>query len=386
MTLWPIRISLVVACLACQDTSWQQHSSVAIDTLSSGAIVVNNNDQGIWQDRDVWILNERLRLGRLDGDGPEVFGRVSGLTLDVDGRIYVYDGQARELRIFDGDGTIFEVVGRQGAGPQEFNAVVGLTWTPDGSLWLVDAGNGRYAQYNPPGSIETVRRPIGVYTLPWLGGWAKDGRFFDTARITGGESSSSVLISMSSPGHAIDSVVLPEVDIPAPNMGDMTFPLPFAARQIWAFDPEGRIWTAVSSDYVLTALDLSGDTVAIVRRDHERSLLTQVQQYSVATYARNLTSRFGVEVPSQTIPNKAPVLQWMTVDDSSYLWVCSKSQTPCDSLDVFDSGGVYLGAVTLPTPVVGPPVIRGRLLLLASEGASGEPVVVLYDVVGRGAL
>src|SRR5699024_5520194 len=51
-----------------------------------------------------WRLEEELRIGALDGDGPDQFGRVGGLAVGENGEIVVLDAQAQELRVFSAEG------------------------------------------------------------------------------------------------------------------------------------------------------------------------------------------------------------------------------------------------------------------------------------------
>lgn len=75
-----------------------------MDTLPSGTIVVTNPSAGIRDSAGTWRVIEELRIGTADGTGPDLFGQVTALEMDPAGRIYVLEGQAQELRVFDRDG------------------------------------------------------------------------------------------------------------------------------------------------------------------------------------------------------------------------------------------------------------------------------------------
>lgn len=47
----------------------------------------------------------------MEGAPHEVFGDVRSIEVGLDGRIYVLDGQAVELRAFDADGAFDRIVG-----------------------------------------------------------------------------------------------------------------------------------------------------------------------------------------------------------------------------------------------------------------------------------
>ena len=66
-----------------------------IDTLPGGRIVVANPEAGIWAEGDEWDVVEELRLGSLDGTGPDVFGAISVIEVDAEGRFYAFERQAQ---------------------------------------------------------------------------------------------------------------------------------------------------------------------------------------------------------------------------------------------------------------------------------------------------
>lgn len=58
----------------------------AVDTLPDGRIVVSNPAMGMWGEGDEWDVTEEVRIGQVDGDGPDVFGSIGLLEVDEEGR------------------------------------------------------------------------------------------------------------------------------------------------------------------------------------------------------------------------------------------------------------------------------------------------------------
>jgi hypothetical protein len=359
---------------------------VPVETLPVGGLPVAHPAAGSAGEGGTWIIRERARIGRTDGSGPDVFGRVAALAIGSDGVVHVFDGFARQLRSFDLDGRLIAVRGRRGGGPNEFEGVVGMSLAPDESLWLVDAGNGRYARLQPDGAFETVRRPIATYELPWLGGWDAQRGFYDQASALIENRYTPVLVRMAQPGTPGDTLRLPAILLRQPGLGSMSFPLPFAPRQLWAFDPAGRIWTGLNTRYELTAINFAGDTVAVVRRGRERLRLGPAQRDSVSRYVRSLTGRFGVQVSDDMIPEAAPLIQWISIDDRGFLWVCATGLSPCGTVDVFAPHGAYQGAFALPVPASGAVVVRGNTIAFAALGPDDTPMVIIGFIAGRDSL
>ena len=100
-----------------------------------------------------------LAIGAFD-DGPEAFGRITGLTEDSQGRIYVADYEAGEVRVFAPDGQHLFTFGGKGAGPGELASPCCLAWAPDGSLWVRDGGNQRYSGFDVGATAAVFRSAL----------------------------------------------------------------------------------------------------------------------------------------------------------------------------------------------------------------------------------
>ena len=89
-----------------------------------------------------------LEIGAEGGEAPYLFGRVSGLAADAEGRIFVADAQADEIRVFDRDGVFAYAFGGAGQGPGELGSPCCLSFGPGGLLWVRDVGNSRYQGFD----------------------------------------------------------------------------------------------------------------------------------------------------------------------------------------------------------------------------------------------
>ena len=87
-------------------------------------------------------------VGTLDEPAVLQFGSVRGAARDQWGKLFVLDGQASELRVFDGlqesgrPGGAIRVVGGEGEGPGQFQAPVALSISAEDSAVAVFESNG----------------------------------------------------------------------------------------------------------------------------------------------------------------------------------------------------------------------------------------------------
>lgn len=379
----PLIVVVALLSQACDRPAQPTQWGGTVDTLPSGTVVVNNPDIPLWNPSEEWRIEEVLRLGELDGTGPDVFGSIGAFEVGRNGELYIFDDQANELRTFSADGHYKRTVGRTGAGPGEYRNVIGMDFTPEGDLLLVDATNARYTTVYSDGTVSSFRRPFTVYQLPWLGGFDVNGMLHDQATEQVDNKSVDVLLRMRTDGEVMDTFRLPSADLKSPHLGTMTFPVPFAPRLLRTFDREPAVWTAVTSEYRIARVALSGDTTVVVTRAMEPRLLSADQRDSVETYLRKLEAQFPVAIPAQARPAHVAPLRWFILGDEDYLWVCATGLDSCTALDVFAPDRRWLGTVKLPVVVQGSPrpLVRGGYLYAVTEGVEGEAVLFKGRVV-----
>ncbi len=131
--------------------------TVTADTSPAGIIRVTNTppSSGI---EPTWVIEPDVRIGALQGDGPEVFSEIKSIAPLLDGRIAVLDAHAQEIRIFDKDGEYLRTLGRPGAGPGEFGRADGLLVGPDGLILVRDPANSRLSFFNPDDGLVAEQR------------------------------------------------------------------------------------------------------------------------------------------------------------------------------------------------------------------------------------
>lgn len=119
---------------------------------SAGVTLVRNTAEGIWSEAEGWHLVEELRIGGLSGDAAYQFGQVGAIAVDSQGRIFVSDVQAQEVRVFSPVGEWLRTLGRPGSGPGElgFGASV-LLISPGDTLLVPDLRNRRINRFGPAG-------------------------------------------------------------------------------------------------------------------------------------------------------------------------------------------------------------------------------------------
>jgi hypothetical protein len=84
---------------------------------------------------------EEFRIGLADGDPRYLFGTIHGIAVDGESRIWVADGLAGAIKVFDREGEHLFEFGQVGDGPGDFSNPCCLAFDPDGRLWVWSDGD-----------------------------------------------------------------------------------------------------------------------------------------------------------------------------------------------------------------------------------------------------
>lgn len=339
-----------------------------IDTVA-GVPVVRNPAAGIWDSETSWRLEPELKIGGAEASGPAVFGQVLGLEVDDRGSMYVLDGHASEIRVFDSSGSYVRSIGRSGRGPGEFRAPAGMAMDPNGRLWVVDQGNGRYVVFDTSGAfLKTFPRRLGSSVVLVGAGW--QGEFvagelhellllpremrigfarYDTAS---GTFSDTLRLGMGNP-------------LPARGAGPVTLPRVLHHR----LSESGRVWIGWSDEYRLYELSLEGDTLRVIEREYQ----------AVGAAAARADERSAAGSGRVQGFSEGAIVHRVLEDRDGYVWVQTGDPGRL-TLDVFDPVGRYLGRLSAD-PRVPPPspilVRGGKLYAVATDELDAQYVVRL---------
>ena len=170
-----LALVILTACRSAEATAGWNAST---DTLPAGTLHVVNTPPG-----DVspeWTLEETLRIGAVEGDGPTSFGEIKGIAVLDDGRIAVMDGTSQELRIFAADGSHLATWGGRGKGPEELEGAYGLMRNAGGALVVPDYRNARMSMFDADaGFLASAPMQILSYGFVWRGATVQPDRVWE---------------------------------------------------------------------------------------------------------------------------------------------------------------------------------------------------------------
>lgn len=359
---------------------------VRIDTVAGGRVVVTNSGTGLWAPGRSWRVVEEARIGKIEGEGPDVFGYVVWVALDRHLRIWVLERHVQEIRVFERDGRHVRTFGRKGGGPGEFQDALGMAFGPDGRVWVVDPQRGRTTVFDTAGAvIATHRTPGGFSMMPWPGGFDRRGDFYDVVPDPAGQrhgvvarydTAFTVKNTMRPPRWEAPDAIIERVS--ANGRSRSSLRLPFLPQSAWVLTPDGDFWVLHTGQYRLDRVTPMGDTV--------RTAHMPANPIPVSAPERNariaiMRQRFG-EFDEGRVPKSKPPVNAVHVSDDGFLWVAREpSETGVRyGADVFDPEGRHLGTVDLPFPLMAPVAFRDHHLATVVWGSDGVHFVALARI------
>jgi hypothetical protein len=364
-----------------------------IDTLPSGRIVTTNSAEGVWDAAGGgWQVREVIRIGTIEGEGPELFGSIRDIDVDPAGRLWVFEDQALELRVFDVDGSYVRTIGRKGSGPGEFKQVIGMAWGPRERLWLVDAGNNRISVVDTAGAFVGgyAASHLGGFVISrWPGGFDREGHLYSYIPDRAAGTFEIALVKFDTSLTPLDTIAPPRWGNPdgyfehRTSDSYMRYSVRYSSRLEWRLAPTGRIWFARTGDYRLYEMSQAGDTLREITRAFEAVPVTGEEIDSAVASLTSFT-RQGGRIDRSKFPSVKPALAQFYEDVRGFLWVepiMADTARQGRALDVFDPDGRYLGRVDLPfrlSAYPAPTFAHGKIY-----GVTRDEMQVPYMVVAE---
>lgn len=369
---------------------------------SSGVEIVRSSGR----DRPLdWTLEEVLRIGPAD-EGPEAFFRVDddGIAVDAEGRIYVLDDGAVEVKVFDRDGTHLRTLAREGEGPGEMEEPVSLFVSPDGEVSVLAQDKRAFVRFAPDGSVlEEVRLP-GVAARTARSVPVSSG---GVVMVTDTLLSESRVPRPGSPYRIRLLLFRPEADadwsepvelgvmeaeqpsftlVGAPDCPfKIRMPPVFSREPVWAVARNGALYNG-SDEYRVDITRLDG-TRRSIRRD--LPVMSAARERAAAEIGPFDSDRLG-DVCDATGEERADQAGWadriswvkeVRLDPSDRVFVLRRApgEDPSERIDVFEDDGAYAG--TLPADFPLPEAWRGPDEIVLRRGDDLDRLyLVVYEI------
>lgn len=332
----------------------------SVDTVG-GVITVSNPATPSWSDEAAWQLEEELSIGAIEGDPNYQFSWIRHVEVDEAGNIYVLDGQARRLMIYDRDGVFLRAIGRQGEGPGEFENPARLVWKGD-TLVVWDYQLRRLTYFDQGGELlrderldlpfffsELVFRPDGRL-------WVQRGPMYSMPPRPETEGIGWILLLDLETQSADTLIRWRDESMVTVRMEQFMTALPrwYSPRLEWAAAPDGKVFVARGERYEIEVYSPEGERVGTIRREYTRYPPSAGEREQAVAWSEERAERYGASADrvrkAFEIADLKTAMTALVVADDGHLWVRVSTEDDRSSAtwDVFDPAGRYLGPLVTP--------------------------------------
>jgi hypothetical protein len=401
--------ALMLGCaLACHE---RPNVPARVERDSAGIPIVDNAEP-IWKPDGGWVI-ERQPVLRLDGDvtlgQPRHVIAVDRLS---NGDVVVLLDQ--EVRWFDRAGHLRRTIARQGDGPGEFRELYDLDVTPGDSVAVYGAGGeAKLAVYTPDGAVAREaridfswmsRRGLGACGMVEFAGRLPIGCRPDssiapsTTNRHGGDPGPGLVRQLSRVFYlpsGEDTAFALGLDIGIESFGIATgqanryYTHPLRVSSQMAFGGRApRIVMAANPEYRVEVWTLRGKLERIITRPQGRRPPTERERIDVDETMKRWYGpggiwaypRDGDQYRLVPMPDSLPAVLNLAVDDGGNIFVTRDGSLPSDTastIDVFDSTGRWLGAMSAP-PRIKIFAVTDTDIVIRRQDADDVPSVEVY--------
>jgi hypothetical protein len=335
-------------------------------------------------------LVEDKRIGVLEGADAYTFSMIRGVLVGRDGTIWVAENRPPRIRIYNADGRLVHVVGREGEGPGEYRQIDGFQLMQDGAVAVLDSRISRITVYEPAGDVRTSHRfPVSFFTRDMFT-VDPEGNFYIKARAKRFAPDEFVLdpeltwIKINSSGQVVDSVAIPHGPLPPVQ----SYGGPYSIRTpslVVARSPLGYFVTGNPNRYSFDIHRPGGPPLRI-EREHAPVQLSRAERSEWEAMANYLSKQpIGMSMrivngrpdtlkgptTRYTVPAAKPAYRTISFDSEGAIWIeryvpAQQRSAPTRSpnserpplswyepstFDLFEPTGRFLGTITAPQKV-----------------------------------
>jgi len=362
-------------------------------------------------DTVVAVVTARIGSTGLHDDGDEyIFGHVTSLAVDRDGKIYVADRISPSVRVFGADGEFVAWIGREGEGPGEFTMPVDVLPAADGRLFvrgqrITIFAAGDSSEY-PDLVVGTWRTPPYANASSWRARLVEGAYFYPHYRSPRDAPVDHFYLKYGPGGLTGDTARVPDVGnissqftafyMVSQGTGQMVDGLnmaPFVPRADWDMTGRGTIIVGDGKTYELREFDQDGRLLRTIagpererrpvpraeRADSMRAIEARIDSLPVPL---DDVMNVAPEILQGEIPDSLPAFTGVHVGASDRFWV---GRWPAEGMgssryyDVLEYDGRYAGTVVVPVPLLAdPPPFFGEDIIV---GVVVDPVTGVHTLV-----
>lgn len=338
-----------------------------------GFSIIKNPGEPMYGDPVLELIEDLVINGNAEIE-EQMFQSVHTLDIDDEGKFYILDEQAGNIKVFAPDGDYLKIIGRKGQGPGEFGMPISLIITRQDQIIVNDMGQRKIQYFDTEGNhIEDISI-------------ADRFLFFGPMATSVGELIVTYTIPQEKPVtvlQKIDPEFEPLITFTSIPMDTPPMINIFVARSLsslrWSVTSlDEIIWADIKNPaYELRFHDTGGELKKIVTRAYDPIPITTEDKKRLMeeTFGDNPTDQWDIRFPANY-----PPFSGFSLDDLGHLFVKRYEKTTCGSgglFDIFDGGGKYIAQMRFK---MDPMIWKKGFMYTIEEDVEGFAAVKRYKV------
>jgi hypothetical protein len=310
-------------------------------------------------------LKEELALGKT-GNEETMLLNPRAVEVDQAGNIYVIDGKAVQIKVYDPQGNFVRAIGERGQGPGEFQTPGSFCLTPQQRLAVCDSLSRQLVIFDLDGQfIKALPDKTRSFMEVKVN---NKGDIIATQMVLGDEAKEELVWFDSDLKPLFTVASVPIARYPVFN--------PYFPNIYFGLTGDGNILWGITTEYVFNVVNPEGKIVRKIVKNYDPEILTQEDK------DKKIKEFFGEEgAPAEVTiewSKNFPAFQDFVMDERGWLYVRPYTKEKVEKgaiYDVFDADGRYVARVVLPDRAMA--VKYGKLYTI-EEDEEGMRLVKRY--------
>lgn len=352
--------------------------------IIDGVSHILNPDKGMRPNFKIKFEKE-WEIGLEEGDKNYIFETIAGIDVDDEGKVYILDYKACNIRIFSPDGRYLKTIGRRGKGPGEFENPVALSLNKKGGFVVGESMPPRLTFFDSDGTyLKNVK-------LGFI------GLVFGIQSINRDQLLLEKIMSEFKNDKVLMNYILCVIDGSGENIADifsMQRERNINMKNLSERDTYGFSWCVDLKGNVLIVDDIynynikvytqRGIILRVIQREFKSIKRTKKDLNRIQSELEARKRQLGLEIQFKLSEIK-PIINSIFTDDENRLWVVTPEGAPEDgtAFDIFDEEGRYIAKTTIDAKGTGNFIIKNNHIYFSYQSEDTFPTVYKFKILER---
>jgi hypothetical protein len=338
-----------------------------------GVAIVENAGKPVYEN-SILRLHEEISIGKAEGAEEYLFSSINGYDVDQEDNVYIIDGSAAQIRVFDRQGRFLRTIGKKGQGPGEFQYPLFIQISNQEEIFIFDVFVNKLQRFSKAGLFinAVLSRVPGINLIKVDSEGRMIGSRGGLEPIGGRE-----LKILNSEGNLLMDIAKAEPDLTKRDIREFDIGKP---RLCFSVSRKDHIYWGFPDRYEIKVVDASGKLLKIIRNQSKR---IDISVEDKAVFEKN----YVVELKrgwKLVFRDQFPFFDDISLDDQERLFVRTYEKAEGSPerffYDIFNPEGKYLAKIPIAANLNSRSVWKNGKLYTRETDPEGFEKITRYRV------